>query len=152
LGTALGLLGLGGVRRRERLAGARVWAFAGALVFGASGLFFLPWLGTPAWLAESPLSTGALESLASLLGPAGQGNPLLWSALLPLGAMAFLFSVRSLRPALAGLAFGVAGGLLFATCAYTADIRFVPDFLDRAWLATNALLATGLGALVLAPS
>jgi len=44
---------------------------------------------------------------------------------------------------------GVAGGLLFAACAYTADIRFVPDVLDRAWLAVNAFLATGLGALVL---
>jgi hypothetical protein len=43
----------------------------------------------------------------------------------------------------------VAGGLLFAACAYTADIRFVPDVLDRAWLAVNACLATGLGALVL---
>jgi hypothetical protein len=90
-----------------------------------------------------------MESLSLLIGPAGQGNPLLWSALFPLGAVALLYGVRSLRPALAGLAFGVAGGLLFATCAYTADIRFVPDFLDRAWLATNAFLATGLGALVL---
>ena len=151
LGAALALLGLGGIRRRERLGGARAWAFASALVLGASGLFFLPSLGTPAWLAESPIGEGALESLASLLGPAGQGNPLLWSALLPLVAVALLFGVRSLRPSLAGLAFGVAGGLLFAACAYPADVRFVPDFLDRAWLATNACLATGLGALVLAP-
>jgi serine protease len=149
LGTALGLLGLGGIRRRERLAGARAWAFAGALVLGASGLFFLPSLGTPAWLADSPISTGALESLAFLLGPAGQGNPLLWSALFPLGAVALLYSVCSLRPALAGLAFGVAGGLLFSACAYPADIRFVPDVLDRAWLAANAFLTAGTGALVL---
>ena len=40
-------------------------------------------------------------------------------------------------------------GLLFAACAYPADVRFVPDFFDRGWLATNACLATGLGALVL---
>jgi serine protease len=149
LGAALGLLGLGGVRRRERLGGARAWAFAGALVIGASGLFFLPSLGAPAWLADSPIGSGALESLAQLLGPAGQGNPLLWSALLPVSAVALLYGARALRPALAGLTFGVAGGLLFAACAYTADIRFVPDVLDRAWLAVNACLATGLGALVL---
>jgi len=73
----------------------------------------------------------------------------LWSALLPLAAVALLFGSRSLRPTLAGLAFGVAGALLFAACARTADVRFVPDFLDRAWLAGNAFLATGLGALVL---
>ena len=149
LGTALALLGLGGVRRRERLAGARAWAFAGALVLGASGLFFLPSLGAPAFLADSPIGSGAIESMALLLGPAGQGNPLLWSALFPIGAVALLYGVRSLRPALSGLAFGVAGGLLFAACAYTADIRFVPDVLDRAWLAANAFLATGLGTLVL---
>jgi serine protease len=149
LGTALALLGLGGVRRRERLAGARAWAFAGALVFGASGLFFLPSLGTPDWLADSPIGSGTLESLSFLLGPVGQGNPLLWSALFPIGAVALLYGVRFLRPALSGLAFGVAGSLLFAACAYTADVRFVPDVLDRAWLAANAFLATGLGALVL---
>jgi hypothetical protein len=63
--------------------------------------------------------------------------------------VALFYGVHCLRPTLAGLAFGVAGALLFAACAYTADIRFVPDFLDRAWLAVNALLATGLGTLVL---
>ena len=149
LGVALGLLGLGGVRRRERLGGARTWLFAGALALGASGIFFLPWLGVPPWLADSPIGAGALESLALLLGPAGQGNPLLWSALLPFGAVALLYRARSLRPALTGMAFGVAGGLLFAACAYTADVRFVPDVFDRAWLAANAVLATGTGALVL---
>jgi serine protease len=149
LGAALGLLGLCGVRRRERLGGAQAWTFAAAILLGASGLFFLPSLGAPAWLADSPIGAGALESLALVLGPAGQGNPLLWSALLPVSAVALLFGVRSLRPMLAGLAFGVAGALLFAAGAYTADIRFVPDVLDRAWLATNALLATGTGALVL---
>jgi len=149
LGVALGLLGLSGLRRRERFGGAQAWAFAGALVLGASGLFFLPSLGVPAWLADSPIGSGTLESIALLLGSAGQGNPLLWSALMPFAAVALLFGSRSLRPALAGLAFGVAGALLFAACAYTADVRFVPDFLDRAWLAANALLATGLGALVL---
>jgi serine protease len=149
LGASLGLLGLCGLRRRERFGGAQVWVFAAALMLGASGLFFLPSLGAPAWLADSPIGTGTLESLALLLGPAGQGNPLLWSVLLPVAAVALLYGARSLRPALAGLSFGVAGGLLFAACAYTADVRFVPDFLDRAWLAANAFLATGLGALVL---
>ena len=149
LGAALGLLGLCGVRRRERLGGAQAWTFAAAILLGASGLFFLPSLGAPAWLADSPIGSGTLESTALLLGPAGQGNPLLWSALLPVSAVALLFGVRSLRPMLAGLAFGMAGALLFAACAYTADIRFVPDFLDRPWLAVNAFLATGLGTLVL---
>jgi serine protease len=149
LGAALALLGLAGVRRREKLLGAQPWAFAGALVLGASGLFFLPFLHAPIWLSESPLGTGAIESLALLLGPAGQGNPLLWSALLPLAAVGLLYRPRFLHPALAGLGFGVAGALLFAACAYPADIRFIPDVFDRAWLVVNALVAAGLGALVL---
>ena len=147
LGAGLGLLSLCGMRRREKLGGGRTWTFAGALMLGASGLFFLP--GMPTGLADSPIGAGALSSLALLLGPSGQGNPLLWSALLPVAAVALLYGVRCLRPTLAGLAFGVAGALLFAACAYTASIRFVPDFLDRAWLAVNALLAAGVGTLVL---
>jgi hypothetical protein len=63
--------------------------------------------------------------------------------------IAVLYGVRRLRPTLAGLCFGVAGALLFAACALPADIRFVPDVLDRAWLLANALVATGLGSLVL---
>jgi serine protease len=149
LGTALAMLGLARGRRREKLGGARSWNFAGALVLGSSGLFFLPALAAPGWLADSPLGCGVLGSTALLLGPAGQGNPLLWSALLPVAAVGLLYRPLSLRPALAGLAFGVAGALLFSACAYPADIRFVPDVLDRAWLAGNALAATWLGALVL---
>ena len=95
---------------------------------------------------DPDLGSGVLSSLASFLG---QGNPLLWSALLPLLAIALLFGVRSLRPGLAGLCFGVAGALLFAACALPADIRFIPNVLDRAWLLANAILATGLGSLVL---
>jgi hypothetical protein len=53
--------------------------------------------------------------------------------------------VTRLRPALSGLAFGVAGALAFAAIALLADVSFVPDFLDRAWLAANAVLAGVLG-------
>jgi serine protease len=77
------------------------------------------------------------------------GNPLLLSALLPLLATGLLYGVSRLRPALAGLAFGVAGALLFGALAYVVDVRFVPDFLDRAWLAGNALVAMALGAAAL---
>jgi hypothetical protein len=56
--------------------------------------------------------------------------------------------VRSLRPTLAGMSFGIAGALLFAACALPADVRLIPDVLDRAWLLANAIVATGLGSLV----
>ncbi len=145
LGVGAALLGLAG-RRRMRLARGGL-GFAAAVVLGASGLFFLPHLGAPAWLSDSPLGLGVVGGMAALWGPAGQGNPLLWSALLPLVSIAVLFGVRALRPVLAGLAFGVAGALLFATCAYTADLRFIP--LDRVWLGLNAALGLLLGTAVL---
>lgn len=148
LGASLALLGLGRARRRQ-MTRAHFGSMGVALVLGASGLFFLPTLGAPAWLSDSPIGSGVLSSLAFALGSAGQGNPLLWSALLPLAAIALLYGVRSLRPTLAGLSFGVAGALLFAACALPADIRFVPDVLDRVWLLANAILTTGLGALVM---
>jgi serine protease len=149
LGASLALLGLGRARRRKNLTRLHFGSMGAALVLGASGLFFLPSLGAPAWLSDSPVGSGALASLAGLMGPAGHGDPLLWSSLLPLTAIAFLLGVRWLRPTLAGLCFGVAGALLFAACALPADIRFVPDILDRAWLLAHAILATGLGSLVL---
>ena len=50
---------------------------------------------------------------------------------------------------LAGFSFGVAGALLFAAIASTFDIRFLPDLLDRAWLVTNAIIATTLATAIL---
>src|SRR5439155_13225094 len=86
------------------------------------------------------------EAFGWLLGPAAFGNPLVLSTALPLLGVAVLYGVARLRPALSGLAFGVAGALLFAALAYVADVRFVPDFLDRAWLLGNAALAAVIGA------
>lgn len=140
LGVGAALLGLSG-RRRMRLGRGRL-GFAAAVLLGASGFFVLPHLAAPAWLSDSPLGAGILTGTATLLGPAAQGNPVLWSALLPFAAIAVLYGVRSLRPILAGLAFGIAGALLFAACAHTADIQPV-------WLGLNAAFCALLGAGVL---
>jgi hypothetical protein len=56
-----------------------------------------------------------------------------------------LYGVAKLRPALSGLAFGIAGALAFGAIAYLADVRFVPDFLDRAFLFVNAGVAALVG-------
>lgn len=142
LAACTALLGVGALRRRRRL-GARVGAaFVGALLFGASGLFFVPAL---VGINVPLVTTGALDGAAALLGPAAFGNPLLFSALLPLGLVALLYGVKRLRAPVAGLAFGVAGALLFAALSYVADVRFVPDLLDRAYLAANATVAALLG-------
>jgi serine protease len=121
LGGALALLALGGLRRRRRLASGVGLGFGLSLAVGA--------IGVP-------------EGFAAWAGPATFGNPVLLSAMLPVVAIGLLYGVSRLRPTLAGLGFGVAGALLFGALAYVADVAFVPDFLDRAWLLANAGLAT----------
>jgi serine protease len=121
LGGALALMALGGLRRRRRLASGVGLGFGLALAVG---------------------SIGVLEGFGAWAGPAAFDNPVLLSAALPVVAIGLLYGVARLRPTLAGLGFGVAGALLFGALSYTADVRFVPDFLDRIWLFTNAGLAT----------
>jgi serine protease len=147
LGFSLALLGLSGLRRRGQLGKLGVGLPAG-IVLGASGLFFLPWLvSLPS--ALSFLQVGVTEMVPATFAGFGQGSPLLFSVVIPLAAAALLSGVPRLRPALAGLAFGVAGALAFLAISASLDVRFVPDVLDRAWLAVNAAACTVLGAAVL---
>ena len=142
LAGAAALLGIMLMRRRgsgiERLGPG----FVAALIAGSSGLFFLPGLLPSSWThlhaVGSALSTGYTETVAGALGA---GNPLVYSALLPLALTALLYGVRKLRPALAGFGFGVAGALLFAAVCGTVDVRWVPNLLDPIWLAANAGIA-----------
>jgi serine protease len=124
LGGALAVAGLGALKRRRRLAGRMGLGFVAALVAGGLGV---------------PEALGALGAF---------GNPLLFSAGLAVLAAGLCYGVARLRPAVAGLAFGLAGALLFGAIAYVADVRFVPDFLDRAWLLGNAGLAALIGVMV----
>jgi serine protease len=146
LGAALALVGLSFLARRGKASGKVGPGFVAALLAGSSGLFFLPlvmsWLGSGMTAGvTSALSSGVLDGADGILGRAFGGNPLLWSALLPVGLTALLYGVARLRPALAGLGFGVAGALLFAAVAGAFDVRYVPNVLDRAWLVANAALA-----------
>jgi serine protease len=124
LGGALALAGLGALKRRRRLAGGLGLGFVGALVAGGLGI---------------PELLGALGAF---------GNPLLFSAGLAVLAAGLFYGVARFRGAVSGLAFGLAGALLFGAIAYVADVRFVPDFLDRAWLLGNAALAALIGVAV----
>jgi serine protease len=149
LACAASLFGLLFMRRRglgvERLG----LGFVVALVAGSSGLFFLPGLVPASWsgahAVSTALSSGFPDAASGLLGVTGQGNPILWSAVIPLALTVLLYGARRLRPALAGFGFGVAGALLFAAVTGTIGVRFLPDALDPIWL-----LANGLGAAVLA--
>jgi serine protease len=152
LGGAFALLGLARLRRRggsEKLG----LGFALALLAGSGGLFFLPFVmpkGVPVvGSVASALSQGFPLTLAETLGPASAGNPLVWSAIAPLGLIVLLYGVARLRPVLSGFAFGVAGALLFAAIGGLVDVNYVPDFLDRGWLAAHACIAALFGTAVI---
>jgi serine protease len=147
LASACALLGLTRLRRRGGPGAEKLGlGFALALVAGSSGLFALPFFvsGAPA----AAWSSGLVQTLSEALGTT-PGNPIVWSAVLPLGLIVLLYGVGRLRPTLAGLAYGFAGALLFAAVADTVDVRFVPDVLDRAWLAGHATVAALFGTAVL---
>jgi serine protease len=150
LGASLALLGLGWLARRGRLDGARVGGgFALALILGSSGLFVLPWLGLGHAGPLGLLMSGVLADAQGAVPSALQCSPLLWSALTPLALIAVFYGVRGTRGALAGLAYGVAGALLFAAVARPFDLAWLPGLLERPWLLANAFAATWLGTAVL---
>jgi serine protease len=142
---ALALLGVSLLRRRGRGVERLGLGFLAALVVGSSGIFLLPFVvpgGHPILGAiAGTLSSGFTLTVASLLGPAAYGNPLLWSAIAPLAFTVLFYGFPRLRPALAGFGFGVAGALLFSAVSGAVDVRYVPDFLDRVWLCAHAGVA-----------
>ncbi|HEY0705832.1 MAG TPA: S8 family peptidase [Polyangia bacterium] len=147
LAGALAFLGLAGLRRRGRMASPG-GGFVTALVVTAGGLFFLPLL-LPGSLAAS-VPVAVLGSALPGVVPAafagfGQGNPILWGALLPVAAVAVLSGVGRLRGTLAGAAFGVAGALAVTALTGATNVAWIPDLLDRPWLVVNALACVAVG-------
>src|SRR5262249_30700598 len=104
--VAIALLGLRGLRRRGGSAKARP-GFPLALVAGSSGLFALPFLPTlPHLVPGQQAVAGALSEgfPLALSNVFGAGNPIVWSAVAPLGLIVLLYGVARLRPTLAGFA------------------------------------------------
>jgi serine protease len=140
VGAALAGLLLLGLRRKALLAAGLGVGGVVALVLAAGGLFFLPALGVPVGsLPGATVLTGGLPALdQAVLGAAGHGNPLLYSAIAPLLAVLVLYGKKNLRGLLAGLAIGWAANLVVHALFRTVDIRFVPNVLDGLWLGLNA--------------
>jgi serine protease len=136
LTAALGFLGLMlvRIRRAGKLAiGLGLGGF-GALVVGASGLFFLPQLlHVP---AAAILAHGFPAWQPAVLGTAGAW--LFHSALAPIGAMLLLYGNARGRRLAAGFALGVGAHLAFVAIAGTVAIPAL-------WLALNALASLGTG-------
>jgi len=156
LQLALGALMAGAiaasVRRRGGL-GVKLGAgyLAGVMV-GASGLFFLPYLAPAA--SSLPVLHALTHGLPSwdlsILGPAGHGNAVFFSALVPLALLVVGYGAPRLRALLAGVAVGVAAHLAFFAAVPLAAVH-VPSFIAHGtlWLIGNALACLGIARLAL---
>jgi len=115
----------------------RVGWVLGAFV-AATGPFFLPalvggdldWV----WMVSRPL----LAWDQVLLGAGGHGNPIVYSAIVPVAAAAVGYGVPRLRGLLAGLSVGIAASLLFVALFGTVEVLWMPWVLAKAWLFANA--------------
>ncbi|QED26316.1 peptidase S8 [Microvenator marinus] len=151
-GLLLALLAFAGVRRKDMLGIAPKASplFFTGLVAASSGLFFLPLIaGDLSWTAWFSRPLAELDMM--LLGVGFHQTPIFASALLPLGAAAFLNGSKTLRALSAGLAIGMAGFLLAESFILTSDVLWIPGagMLDRVWLAANGLFAFAIGYLTL---
>jgi serine protease len=155
LQLGLGLLMAGAVAAAARRRGLGVklgWTYLAGVVVGSSGLFFLPYLAPE--LSSAPviytLTHGMPSWDLSLLGPAGHGNALFFSALVPLALLGVGYSVPRLRAPLAGFAIGVAAHLAFFAAVPLTAVQ-VPAVLGigTLWLIGNALVCLGLARLAL---
>ncbi|MCG8416777.1 MAG: S8 family peptidase [Proteobacteria bacterium] len=153
----LGLLMAGAVvssLRQRNLLGVRLGpTYLMGVLFGASGLFFLPHVDSAlsSWPVIEMLTRGLPSWDMAVFGPAGHGNALFFSALIPFVLLAALYGVRWLRGPLAGLAIGVAAHLVFHAVVRLTDIQYVPDaiILDEIWLVLNAVICIGMARLAL---
>ncbi|HEX3764742.1 MAG TPA: S8 family serine peptidase [Kofleriaceae bacterium] len=140
------------VRRRGGLGVKLGPSYLLGVLFGASGLFFLPYLVPAA--SSLPVVHALTHGLPSwdlsVLGAAGHGNAVFFSALIPLALLAVGYGVPRARGLLAGVAIGVAAHLAFFAAVPLAAIH-VPAFIGHStlWLIGNALACLGLARLAL---
>ena len=121
------------------------------VLFGASGLFFLPYLapGASSLPVVNALTHGMPSWDLSILGPAGHGSLVFFSALVPLLGLAVCYGSPRARAVLAGLSIGIAAHLVFFAVAPLTAIH-APAFLGATlWLALNALLCLGIARLAM---
>ncbi len=156
LQLGLGLLMAGAVAaslRRKGVLGVRLGpAYLAGVVVGASGLFFLPYVapGVSSLPVVHALTHGLPSWDLSVLGVAGHGNLVFFSALIPLALLAVGYGVRRARAPLAGLAIGIAAHLAFFAAVPLTAIH-APAVLGGPviWLFANALACLGLARLAL---
>ena len=148
----LGLLMAGAIaaslRRRGAGGGLAVRLGPGYLagvLFGASGLFFLPYIAPG--LSSAPVIHALTHGLPSwdlsVFGPGGHGNAVFFSALVPLALLVLGYSSPRMRAPLAGVAVGVAAHLAFFAAVPLATVHTMFGIGTTLWLAANAVVCLG---------
>ncbi len=132
-GLGVSIAGLGGV------------GYLAGVLFGATGLFFLP------EIAPSLSSVPVIESLTHGLPQwLGQGHLVLFSALIPFALIAIGYGMPRARAPLAGLAVGVAAHLAFFAVVPMMTLSVPSAFgFATVWLLLNAAVCLGLARLAL---
>jgi serine protease len=154
LGLGLVMAGAVAASARRRKLGVKLGpSYLLGVLFGASGLFFLPYLA-PA-ISSLPVVHALTHGLPSwdlsILGVSGHGNALFFSALVPLVLLSIGYSVPKLRGVLAGVAVGCAAHLAFFAVVPMTTLHYVPHAFGLAsiWLALNASICLVLARLAL---
>lgn len=138
LGLLAGLMALLPLLRRGRLLHAALTL--PGILFGSSGLFFLP-LVVPRPTPHEFLFTHGFPAWdIALFGAAGHANPLFYSCLVPVVLSLLVVESSWLRAMVAGLSAGTAGHLFFAALAGTVTVLYLPALLSGLWLVGNGLV------------
>ena len=129
------------LRRRARPGFLNVLFQPGFLVpfvLSTVGIIFLSrWLGN---LSDYAIPIPDWQKI--IWGRGRLANPLFYSALLPAGVSLIAIKVKSMRPVVAGLAFGFAGFLGYAVISGAPGLSWLPfTFLARPWLILNTGVA-----------
>lgn len=151
LSLFLGTMLLFQLRQKRRLGLRAGPSMLLGLLVGSGGFSFLSYFGD---FFQGPLprflQTGIPSWDLSILGAAGHGNPIFFSAAIPLLLTVLAYNVTRLRGLLFGVAVGVASHLLFFSCFDAVDILWIPNSfaLDGIWLSANAAICLGLASLI----
>lgn len=112
------------------------------LLFGSAGLFFLPLLGIHLPSTIGSILTQGLPSWdMAVFGESAHGNPLFFSALIPIACVGLLYQFNRIHRFILGLVIGIAAHLFFFAAFRAVDIQFIPNIFDSIYLIINAVTA-----------